>query len=67
MNKHYCLKHVFEVFEQAENSVTRAYRGMGLGLGISNKIVELLGGEISASSQPGKGCFFNLKLPVEIS
>ena len=65
MNKHYCLKHVFEVFEQAENSVTRAYPGKGLG--IFKKIVELLGGEISASSQPGKGSFFNLKIPVEIS
>lgn len=61
------LKLIFEVFEQADNSVTRAYPGMGLGLGISSMIVELLSGEISASSQPGKGSCFHLKIPVEIS
>lgn len=61
------LKLIFEVFEQADNSVTRAYPGMGLGLGISSKIVELLGGEISASSQLGKGSCLHLKIPVKLS
>ncbi len=60
------LKFIFEAFEQADNSVTRAYPGMGLGLGISSMIVDLLGGEISASSQPGKGSCFHLKIPVDI-
>lgn len=60
------LKIIFEAFEQADNSVTRAYPGMGLGLGISSKIIELLGGEISATSQVGGGSCFHLKVPVEI-
>lgn len=60
------LKIIFEAFEQADNSITRAYPGLGLGLGISSKIVELLGGEISASSQLGVGSCFHLKIPVEL-
>lgn len=60
------LKLIFNVFEQGDSSVTRAYPGMGLGLGISRMIVELLGGEISASSHPGKGSCFRLKIPLDI-
>lgn len=60
------LKHIFEAFEQADNSITRAYQGLGLGLGISSKIVELLGGEISATSTLGSGSCFHLKIPVGI-
>ena len=60
------LKYIFDAFEQADNSVTRAYPGMGLGLGITSKMVELLGGEISASSSPGVGSSFHLKIPVSL-
>lgn len=60
------LQYVFDAFEQADNSMTRAYPGLGLGLGISSKIVALLGGEISATSTPGTGSCFHLKIPVSL-
>jgi signal transduction histidine kinase len=58
------LKYIFDAFEQADNSMTRAYPGLGLGLGISSKIVALLGGQISAISTPGEGSCFHLQIPV---
>ncbi len=52
-------KRVFSAFEQAESSTTRSYGGTGLGLTISKKLVELLGGEISVQSELEKGSLFS--------
>ncbi len=52
-------KRVFNAFEQAESSTTRSYGGTGLGLTISKKLVELLGGEISVQSELEKGSLFS--------
>ena len=49
---------VFESFSQADSSTTRKFGGTGLGTTISRQIVETMGGEISASSQKGKGSTF---------
>ena len=59
------IKHIFEAFEQADNSMTRAFSGLGLGLGLSSRIIELLGGEISVSSVPNEGSVFHLRIPAE--
>jgi|GEM_PF-449836 len=58
------LAKIFDPFVQADNSVTRKYGGTGLGLSISKRIVEALGGEIEATSEPGIGTVlsFNVKI-----
>lgn len=58
------LERVFDAFVQADLSTTKQYGGSGLGLTISRKFAELLGGAITAKSEPGKGSVFELKLPL---
>ncbi|MEL6674566.1 MAG: response regulator [Bacteroidota bacterium] len=55
---------LFQAFTQADSSTTRKYGGTGLGLTISKKLVNLMGGEIAVKSQMGKNSdfYFNLKL-----
>ncbi|MBN2484861.1 MAG: response regulator [Bacteroidales bacterium] len=60
---------IFERFTKIESDNNKLYRGAGLGLTISKKLVELLGGEIWVESFPGKGAtfFFTLPAPVEVA
>ncbi|WP_416308384.1 ATP-binding protein [Neptunicella sp. SCSIO 80796] len=53
---------IFKPFEQIRNAHTQAIGGTGLGLTISRSLTELMGGEITLSSTPGKGSTFNLRL-----
>ncbi len=55
---------VFESFSQADQSTTRKFGGTGLGLPICKKLVEAMGGEISATSVLGEGTSFNFTLPI---
>lgn len=58
------LPHIFDEFRQADGSSSRSYEGSGLGLAISRRLITLLGGRITAESEPGKGSVFYVLLPV---
>jgi signal transduction histidine kinase/CheY-like chemotaxis protein len=55
---------IFKRFTQAENDTQTLYGGNGLGLAISQKLAQLLGGEIGFESEPGQGSRFWLRLPL---
>jgi PAS domain S-box-containing protein len=57
---------VFEVFTQADASTTRKYGGTGLGLTLTRKFCEMMGGKISLETKSGKGARFTVRLPVEV-
>ncbi len=54
---------IFEEFQQVDNPLTRHYGGAGLGLAISQRLAEQMGGEIRVTSQPSSGSTFTLHLP----
>jgi hypothetical protein len=59
------LPHVFESFFQADSSSTRTHGGLGLGLAIAKRLVEIHGGEVRASSEgEGRGTTLTVTLPV---
>lgn len=55
---------LFESFSQADPSTTRKYGGTGLGLSLSKKLAELLGGTVDVVSFPNKGSSFTVKIPA---
>ncbi|MEA5599583.1 ATP-binding protein [Nostoc sp. UHCC 0252] len=60
------LPHVFDYFRQADNTTTRTFGGLGLGLAIARQIVELHGGTIQAESEgDDKGATFTVLLPIK--
>ncbi len=61
------LDTIFQAFSQADSSTTRKYGGTGLGLTISYRLVQLLGGELKVQSELNKGSRFYFEIPAEKS
>ena len=59
------LESLFEAFTQADISTTRKYGGTGLGLTLTKRFAEMMGGYISVESSPGEGSAFSVYLPEE--
>ena len=59
------LEHIFEAFTQADSSTSRKYGGTGLGLTITRRLVELMGGQLGVNNELDKGSFFHFTLPTE--
>ena len=55
---------LFQDFIQADSLTTRRYGGTGLGLALSRKLARMMGGDVTVTSQPGKGSVFTVRLPV---
>jgi PAS domain S-box-containing protein len=59
------LEQMFDKFTQADSSTTRRFGGTGLGLSISRALVGLMGGDLQAESEEGKGSVFSFTLPFQ--
>ena len=61
------LAKLFQPFTQSDETVTRRFGGTGLGLAISRRLAHLMGGDLSAASQPGRGTVFTFTLRAPIA
>ncbi|MFY8282285.1 ATP-binding protein [Pseudoalteromonas sp. SSMSWG5] len=61
------LSHLFNRFQQADNSITRRFGGTGLGMSITVNLINRMGGSIDVKSELGKGSRFTVYLPLKLS
>lgn len=61
------VEHIFEEFSQEDNGARTQYKGSGLGMAISKRYIDLMGGNISVVSRKGEGSVFTVEFPLEIT
>jgi CheY-like chemotaxis protein len=62
------LPHIFELFTQAESPTERSHGGLGIGLALARRLIDMHGGQISATSDgPGRGSSFVITLPLTVA
>ena len=61
------VEHIFDEFSQEENSARTQYRGSGLGMTITKRYVDLMGGTICVESKKGEGSTFTVEIPLELT
>jgi len=61
------LGKLFQPFSQVDGSISRKHNGTGLGLAISKKFCQMMGGDITVASEPGRGSRFSIRLPAPTS
>ena len=61
------VEHIFDEFSQEENIARTQYKGTGLGMAITKRYVDLMGGRITVESKKGEGSTFTVELPVEVT
>jgi signal transduction histidine kinase len=54
---------LFEEFRQADAATAQKFGGTGLGLAITRKLARMMGGDVTVTSEPGKGSVFTVRLP----
>jgi signal transduction histidine kinase len=60
------LGKLFQAFSQADAATTRKYGGTGLGLALSKRFCQMMGGDVSVESESGKGSTFTVRLPTDV-
>jgi signal transduction histidine kinase len=58
---------LFQEFTQADSLTARRYGGTGLGLALSRKLARMMGGDVTVTSEPGKGSVFTVRLPSDLT
>ena len=61
------VEHIFDEFSQEDNGARTQYKGSGLGMAISKRYVDLMGGNISVVSRKGEGSVFTVEFPLELT
>ncbi len=60
------MQRLFQNFSQADAGIAQKYGGTGLGLAISRKFCQMMGGDVTVQSEPGKGSTFTIQLPADL-
>ena len=61
------MSRLFQEFSQASSATASRYGGTGLGLAISRRFCQMMGGDITVESEPGRGSTFTIRLPSEVA